>query len=168
MTAADHSVCAFCIPWGDVLCIPPRLIGMHQQRIIRMSSCDSHNVVATLFLRYLSSFFKCSLRRFTNHFLCLCVATRSPHNTEQGEIPKNVFMVFEYLEYDLTGLLETRYVVTWLRLAARLYATPALTNTLLSIRLAQRDSLHPGSYQVLVATASQRSALHAHQQGHPP
>jgi cyclin-dependent kinase 12/13 len=27
--------------------------------------------------------------------------------TEQGEIPKNVFMVFEYLEYDLTGLLET-------------------------------------------------------------
>lgn len=26
---------------------------------------------------------------------------------EQGEIPKNVFMVFEYLEYDLTGLLET-------------------------------------------------------------
>ena len=71
-----------------------------------MSSCDSHNVVATLFLRYLSSFFKCSLRRFTNHFLCLCVATRSPHNTEQGEIPKNVFMVFEYLEYDLTGLLE--------------------------------------------------------------
>lgn len=29
------------------------------------------------------------------------------HNTEQGAIPKNVFMVFEYLEYDLTGLLET-------------------------------------------------------------
>lgn len=26
---------------------------------------------------------------------------------EQGEIPKNVYMVFEYLEYDLTGLLET-------------------------------------------------------------
>lgn len=26
---------------------------------------------------------------------------------EQGEIPKNVFMVFEYLEYDLTGVLET-------------------------------------------------------------
>lgn len=26
---------------------------------------------------------------------------------EQGEIPKNVFMVFEYLEYDLTGILET-------------------------------------------------------------
>jgi cyclin-dependent kinase 12/13 len=43
--------------------------------------------------------------------VCLCVATRSPHNTEQGEIPKNVFMVFEYLEYDLTGLLETRYVL---------------------------------------------------------
>lgn len=28
-------------------------------------------------------------------------------NTEHGEIPKNVFMVFEYLEYDLTGILET-------------------------------------------------------------
>lgn len=29
-----------------------------------------------------------------------------PHNTEQGgEIPKNVFMVMEYLEYDLTGIL---------------------------------------------------------------
>jgi cyclin-dependent kinase 12/13 len=27
--------------------------------------------------------------------------------TEQGEIPKNVFMVFEYMEYDLTGILET-------------------------------------------------------------
>jgi len=27
--------------------------------------------------------------------------------TEQGEIPKNVFMVFEYLDYDLTGILET-------------------------------------------------------------
>jgi len=26
---------------------------------------------------------------------------------EQGEIPKNVFMVFEYSEYDLTGILET-------------------------------------------------------------
>lgn len=26
---------------------------------------------------------------------------------EQGTIPKNVFMVFEYLEYDLTGVLET-------------------------------------------------------------
>jgi len=26
---------------------------------------------------------------------------------EQGEIPKNVFMVFEYLEYDLTGILES-------------------------------------------------------------
>lgn len=35
---------------------------------------------------------------------------KSPHNTEQGEqgeIPKNVFMVFEYLEFDLTGVLET-------------------------------------------------------------
>jgi serine/threonine protein kinase len=31
-----------------------------------------------------------------------------PDNTEQGgEIPKNVFMVFEYLEFDLTGILET-------------------------------------------------------------
>lgn len=26
---------------------------------------------------------------------------------EQGSIPKNVFMVFEYMEYDLTGVLET-------------------------------------------------------------
>lgn len=26
---------------------------------------------------------------------------------EKGQIPKNVFMVFEYLEYDLTGILET-------------------------------------------------------------
>lgn len=26
---------------------------------------------------------------------------------DQGEIPKNVFMVFEYLEFDLTGILET-------------------------------------------------------------
>jgi len=36
------------------------------------------------------------------------VCTRFGRNrTEQGEIPKNVFMVFEYLEYDLTGVLET-------------------------------------------------------------
>lgn len=28
-------------------------------------------------------------------------------DTEQDEIPKNVFMVFEYHEYDLTGILET-------------------------------------------------------------
>jgi serine/threonine protein kinase len=28
-------------------------------------------------------------------------------NSEQGAIPKNVFMVFEYMEYDLTGILET-------------------------------------------------------------
>ena len=35
------------------------------------------------------------------------MCTRSGRNTEQGEIPKNVFMVFEYLEYDLTGVLET-------------------------------------------------------------
>jgi len=27
--------------------------------------------------------------------------------TEKDEIPKNVFMVFEYLEYDLTGILDT-------------------------------------------------------------
>eukprot|EP00428_Durinskia_dybowskii_P020878 CAMPEP_0170207130 /NCGR_PEP_ID=MMETSP0116_2-20130129/3139_1 /TAXON_ID=400756 /ORGANISM="Durinskia baltica, Strain CSIRO CS-38" /LENGTH=449 /DNA_ID=CAMNT_0010457581 /DNA_START=416 /DNA_END=1765 /DNA_ORIENTATION=+ len=26
---------------------------------------------------------------------------------EQGELPKDVFMVFEYMEYDLTGILET-------------------------------------------------------------
>lgn len=39
-------------------------------------------------------------------FLCDCVR-QSPHNTEQGEIPKNVFMVFEYLEYDLFGILES-------------------------------------------------------------
>eukprot|EP00549_Striatella_unipunctata_P008309 CAMPEP_0118692106 /NCGR_PEP_ID=MMETSP0800-20121206/11072_1 /TAXON_ID=210618 ORGANISM="Striatella unipunctata, Strain CCMP2910" /NCGR_SAMPLE_ID=MMETSP0800 /ASSEMBLY_ACC=CAM_ASM_000638 /LENGTH=441 /DNA_ID=CAMNT_0006590001 /DNA_START=261 /DNA_END=1586 /DNA_ORIENTATION=+ len=26
---------------------------------------------------------------------------------EQGDLPKNVFMVFEYLEFDLTGILET-------------------------------------------------------------
>ena len=25
--------------------------------------------------------------------------------TEKGQIPKNVYMVFEYLEYDLTGIL---------------------------------------------------------------
>lgn len=30
-----------------------------------------------------------------------------PRNTEQGEVPKNVFMVFEYLEFDLTGILDT-------------------------------------------------------------
>jgi len=27
---------------------------------------------------------------------------------DQGNIPKNVFMVFEYLEYDLTGIIETK------------------------------------------------------------
>jgi cyclin-dependent kinase 12/13 len=32
------------------------------------------------------------------HFRC---------NTEQKSIPKNVFMVFEYMEYDLTGVLDT-------------------------------------------------------------
>ena len=26
---------------------------------------------------------------------------------EQNEIPKNVFLVFEYLEFDLTGIFET-------------------------------------------------------------
>jgi cyclin-dependent kinase 12/13 len=35
----------------------------------------------------------------------LCVFSQ---RTEQGgEIPKNVFMVFEYLEYDLTGVLDS-------------------------------------------------------------
>jgi len=29
------------------------------------------------------------------------------YNTDNTQIPKNVFMVFEYLEYDLTGILET-------------------------------------------------------------
>jgi len=29
---------------------------------------------------------------------------------DQNEIPKNVFMVFEYLEYDLTGILETQEI----------------------------------------------------------
>jgi cyclin-dependent kinase 12/13 len=37
---------------------------------------------------------------------CLCAALPT-HNTEQAAIPKKVFMVFEYLEYDLTGVLET-------------------------------------------------------------
>mmetsp|Transcript_11459 Transcript_11459/g.16206 ORF Transcript_11459/g.16206 Transcript_11459/m.16206 type:complete len:294 (-) Transcript_11459:1030-1911(-) len=32
------------------------------------------------------------------------------HFIEQDEIPKNVFMVFEYLEYDLTGILETQKI----------------------------------------------------------
>jgi cyclin-dependent kinase 12/13 len=39
-------------------------------------------------------------------FICVCVCI-CVHITDQGEIPKNVFMVFEYLEYDLTGILET-------------------------------------------------------------
>ena len=30
--------------------------------------------------------------------------------TEQGELPKDVFMVFEYMEYDLTGVLETQEI----------------------------------------------------------
>lgn len=42
------------------------------------------------------------LRFFTTFVWVLRHATK-----EQGEIPKNVFMVFEYLEYDLTGVLET-------------------------------------------------------------
>jgi len=29
---------------------------------------------------------------------------------EQGELPKDVFMVFEYMEYDLTGILETQEI----------------------------------------------------------
>lgn len=29
---------------------------------------------------------------------------------DQGELPKNVFMVFEYLEYDLTGIIESREI----------------------------------------------------------
>jgi len=29
---------------------------------------------------------------------------------DSGKVPKNVFMVFEYLEYDLTGILETREI----------------------------------------------------------
>lgn len=29
---------------------------------------------------------------------------------EQGAVPKNVFMVFEYMEYDLTGVLETKEI----------------------------------------------------------
>lgn len=41
-------------------------------------------------------------------FLCDCARQLFHHNTEQGgEIPKNVFMVFEYLEYDLTGILDS-------------------------------------------------------------
>ena len=37
----------------------------------------------------------------------LGVAFHNTEQKEQGAIPKNVFMVFEYLEYDLTGVLET-------------------------------------------------------------
>jgi cyclin-dependent kinase 12/13 len=36
-----------------------------------------------------------------------CTSWAAFGTIEQGEIPKNVFMVFEYLEYDLTGILET-------------------------------------------------------------
>jgi serine/threonine protein kinase len=40
--------------------------------------------------------------------LCVCVRRCLPTtNTEQGAVPKNFFMVFEYLEYDLTGILDT-------------------------------------------------------------
>ena len=31
-------------------------------------------------------------------------------NLDSGDIPKNVFMVFEYLEYDLTGIIETKEI----------------------------------------------------------
>jgi len=42
------------------------------------------------------------------HFPRMCLCLAYPHDIEQGgDIPKNVFMVFEYLEYDLTGILET-------------------------------------------------------------
>ena len=43
---------------------------------------------------------------YTSHVLCCCEQLLG--NTEQGgAIPKNVFMVFEYMEYDLTGILDT-------------------------------------------------------------
>lgn len=48
-------------------------------------------------------------------FTILCSAHdpligRVTHDTEQGELPKDVFMVFEYMEYDLTGILETQEI----------------------------------------------------------
>jgi cyclin-dependent kinase 12/13 len=44
----------------------------------------------------------CALGQYFLSHSCLIRTTEG-----QNEIPKNVFMVFEYLEYDLTGILET-------------------------------------------------------------
>jgi hypothetical protein len=60
--------------------------------------------------------YKCQQERITDVFcflpFCDC-ARHCLHNTEQGAVvfPKNVFIVFEYLEYDLTGILETHQVL---------------------------------------------------------
>lgn len=45
---------------------------------------------------------------FASYLFCVC-AWLVLHNTEQGGrgLPKDVYMVFEYLEYDLTGILDT-------------------------------------------------------------
>lgn len=51
-------------------------------------------------------FVKGLLMSFASCHFVMCAALPT-HNTEQGAFPKNVFMVFEYLEYDLTGVLET-------------------------------------------------------------
>jgi cyclin-dependent kinase 12/13 len=51
-----------------------------------------------------------TIERFTDVFCFLTIGVcvwRCLHITEQGAIPKMVYMVFEYLEYDLTGILET-------------------------------------------------------------
>ena len=48
---------------------------------------------------------------FINHSLTLSsfslLVNCSLYTIDQGDIPKNVFMVFEYLEYDLTGIIES-------------------------------------------------------------
>jgi cyclin-dependent kinase 12/13 len=66
-------------------------------RMCCKQSCDS---LCTVRLVYS---FVCSRLLLTLlSFVCWCNCT-----TDGSEIPKNVFMVFEYLEYDLTGILET-------------------------------------------------------------
>ena len=44
---------------------------------------------------------------FFVQFAFIVSYTRDTEHGEQGAIPKNVFMVFEYMEFDLTGILDT-------------------------------------------------------------
>jgi cyclin-dependent kinase 12/13 len=87
-----------CLSRDDVQFYPPRWTASFYHRSLFRSYCGLYKALATLPYR-----FRVFAKTLTD---TLDVAFF--RNTEQGgAFPKNVFMVFEYMEYDLTGILDT-------------------------------------------------------------